>query len=307
MLLLLRPVEHDLAFGLGQLTERHVRAHAELPDDVGLHIEPERAPWDHRPLVDAQRLVGDQGGVVHIANDAGALAARACTGGVERQVLRARTHEGGTALRADDVEIGRHRQRRRTVMAIRTAVAGQAGEHQPQHVQQFGHRAEGRAHAARTRTLVQRQRRRQVADRVDLRTTRLGHAAARVGGQRIQIPARPFRIQHVQRQRGLARTGHTGDADQGVQRDVHVHIPQIVHASAAHLHRVRTSTHRMLLSPFPTPIVTVPDAHGLRRTSSRSWPRPAICRAIWHHSRVGLPYVGVSAPPVGGWPRTARG
>ena len=57
-----------------------------------------------------------------------------------------------------------------------------------------------------------RQRRGHIQRLVHLRPGRLRHAAARVGGKRLQIAARAFRVQNAQRQRGLARAGYPGDA-----------------------------------------------------------------------------------------------
>ena len=66
----------------------------------------------------------------------------------------------------------------------------------------------------------------------------LGHPAAGVGGQRLQIPAGAFGIQHPQRQRGFARPGHARNAHDLVQRDVHVDVFQVVYLCPAHEHFV---------------------------------------------------------------------
>ena len=58
-----------------------------------------------------------------------------------------------------------------------------------------------------------RARRGHTAPRPRRRLRRLRHAAAGVGGQRLEIAARALGVQHAQRERGLARAGHAGDAD----------------------------------------------------------------------------------------------
>ena len=98
-------------------------------------------------------------------------------------------------------------------MPIGAAVAGQAGEHEPQTVQQLGTRAEGAADARHTGPLVQRQRGGDVKHLIHLCLGGLGHAAAGVGGQRVKVAARAFGIQHAECQRRFARPGHARNAD----------------------------------------------------------------------------------------------
>lgn len=81
-------------------------------------------------------------------------------------------------------------------MPVRAAVACEAGVHEPQAVQQFRAGAEGAADARHARPLVQRQRRRDIQHLFHRGFRSLGHPAAGVGGQRLQIPAGAFGIQH---------------------------------------------------------------------------------------------------------------
>ena len=57
------------------------------------------------------------------------------------------------------------------------------------------HGAEGAAHAGDARALVQREGGGDVAHLVDVGARGLPHAAARVGGQRLQVATRAFRVQ----------------------------------------------------------------------------------------------------------------
>ena len=111
-------------------------------------------------------------------------------------------------------------------------MTGQAGEHQPQAVEQFRAGAERAADAGQRRPLMQGEGRGHVQDLIHGRAGCLGHAAAGIGRQRFQVPPRPFRVQHAQGERRLAGTGYAGDADDLSQRDVHVDILQIMHFGA---------------------------------------------------------------------------
>ena len=94
------------------------------------------------------------------------------------------------------------------------------------------------ADARYARPLVQRQRRRNIQHLFHRGFRSLGHPAAGVGGQRLQIPAGTFGIQHPQRQRGFTRPRHARNAHDLVQRDVHVDVFQVVYLCPAHEHFV---------------------------------------------------------------------
>ena len=81
--LLRRPVKNDIALALGEFAKRHVGAHAHLAGDLLHEVPHKRTPRQHRALVYAQRLVGYQGGAVHGAHLARALAGGAGAAGVE--------------------------------------------------------------------------------------------------------------------------------------------------------------------------------------------------------------------------------
>ena len=93
---------------------------------------------------------------------------------------------------------------------------------------------------------MQGQRRRNIQRFIHLRSRRLRHPPPRVGGERLQIAARALGVEHAQRQRGLARSGHAGHADDLAQGDIHVYIFQIVYPRAADLNVI---DHLPILSP----------------------------------------------------------
>ncbi|MNC84690.1 hypothetical protein D3C83_02500 [compost metagenome] len=56
----------------------------------------------------------------------------------------------------------------------------------------------------------------------------------RVGGERLHVAALAFRVERVERERGLPRSGQPGDHDQPVARQVEAHVLEVVRARAAH-------------------------------------------------------------------------
>ena len=238
-------MEHDLAFLRRQLAERHVGPHAEFTCDV-LHQRPhERLPRTHRALVDRQRLVRNQRGFVDHIHDARAVALPARALAVERQFLRARRKEFLAALGANQLLFRGDRQRRRVVMPVRAAVAGEAREHQSQAIEQFRPGAERAADARNARPLMQRQGRRHVQHVVHLRLRRLRHAPPCVSREGFQVTPRTLRVQHAERERRFAGPGHARDPDDLIKRDLDVDVFQVVNSCSAHQHFV---LHQGLLS-----------------------------------------------------------
>ena len=78
-------------------------------------------------------------------------------------------------------------------------MAGKTGKHQAQAVQQLRARAERTADAGHAGTLMEGEGGGNIKHFVYVCLGCLGHAAARIGGKRIQITARAFGIEHAQR------------------------------------------------------------------------------------------------------------
>ena len=95
-----------------------------------------------------------------------------------------------------------------------------AGEQQPQVVVDLGDGADRRPRVAVGRLLVDRHRRRQALDEVDVGLVHLAEELPRVGRQRLDVAALALGEDRVERQRGLARPGQPGEDDQRVTREL---------------------------------------------------------------------------------------
>ena len=229
-----RAVEHDFALFGGELTERHVGAHAERAAYLFHEIPHKRAPRQHCALVDRKGLVGHERCFVHRAHDARPAARGAGAAAIEGQVLRARAEELRAALWADDGDAERDVGGRRHAMAVRADMLADAREQQSQVVQQLGRRAESRVHAGNARALSQSERGRHVQHFVHGSARCLGDAPSCVGGERVEIATGAFGIENAQGKRAFSRARYARDADQLVQRDSHVQVLQVVDARPAH-------------------------------------------------------------------------
>ena len=108
---------------------------------------------------------------------------------------------------------------------VRTA---DAREQQAQIVVHLGDGADGRARVARRRLLVDRDRRRQALDRVDVRLVHLPQELARVGRERLDVAALPLGVERVERERRLAGSGQARDAHEGPARHADGDVAEVV-------------------------------------------------------------------------------
>ena len=81
--------------------------------------------------------------------------------------------------------------------------------------------------------LLDRDRRRQAADEVDVGLLHLPEELPRVGRQRLDVAALALGVERVERERRLAGAGHAGEDDELVARDVEVDVAEVVLARAA--------------------------------------------------------------------------
>ena len=65
---------------------------------------------------------------------------------------------------------------------------------------------------------------------------RLGHPPAGIGRKRLQVSSGAFRIEDAQSQGRFAGSGHTGDSNNLVERNIHINILEVMYSCAAHLH-----------------------------------------------------------------------
>ena len=104
---------------------------------------------------------------------------------------------------------------------------------QPHVVVDLGDGADGGARVFRGGLLLDRNRRGQAVDLVDVRLLHHFEELARVSRERLHVAALAFRVDRVERQRGLARAGQAGEHHELVARDLHVDVFQIVLARPA--------------------------------------------------------------------------
>ena len=99
---------------------------------------------------------------------------------------------------------------------------------QAQVVVDLGHRADRRARVARGRLLVDRDRRREPLDRVDVGLLHQPEELARVGRERLDIAALALGVDRVEGEARLARAGEPGDHDQRVARQLEIDVLEVV-------------------------------------------------------------------------------
>ena len=125
----------------------------------------------------------------------------------------------------DDLVGGLAGDRLAADVAVRVA---DARPQQAQVVVDLGDGADRRPRVARGRLLVDRDRRRQTLDRVDVGLVHLAEELAGVGGQRLDVAALALGVDRVERERGLPGSGQPGDHHQRVARQRDGDVPEVV-------------------------------------------------------------------------------
>ena len=125
----------------------------------------------------------------------------------------------------DDLLRGLARDHPSAVGAVRHA---DAGIEKAEVVVDLGDRADRGPRVPRRRLLVDRDRRRQALDEVDVGLVHLPEELAGVGRQRFDIATLTLRIDRVERQRRLPRTREPGEDDQLVARQLDIDVAQVV-------------------------------------------------------------------------------
>jgi hypothetical protein len=103
----------------------------------------------------------------------------------------------------------------------------------PQVVVHFGDRADRRARIPARRLLIDRDRRREALDDVDVGLVHLPEELAGVGGQRLDISTLPLGVDRVEGEARLARSRNAGEHDQLVARQFDVHVLEVVFAGTS--------------------------------------------------------------------------
>ena len=91
-----------------------------------------------------------------------------------------------------------------------------------------------RAGAGRTAALLERHRRRQPGDLLDVRGADLVEQPAGVRRHGLEVAALRLGVQRAEGERGLARAGDPGEGDDRVAWEVDVHVAQVVLAGSPH-------------------------------------------------------------------------
>jgi hypothetical protein len=115
---------------------------------------------------------------------------------------------------------------------VRTMWDSDAREQQAQVVVDLGDGAHGRPRIARRSLLVDRHRRRESFDEVDVRLLHLSEELARVGRQGFNVAALSFGVDRVERERRLPRSREARDHDHLVAWDLDVDVLEVVLARA---------------------------------------------------------------------------
>ncbi len=170
----------------------------------------------------------DEAGFAYVVEDALVVALAVLD--QRGQHLEARA--GGHGQHVADDLLGRLRHYRAT--ADRAMGRAHAGEEQAQVVVDLRHRAHGRARVLADALLIDRHRRTEALDVVDVGLLHLAQELPGVGRQRLDVAALPFGEDGVEGQRRLARTRQAGDDHQLVAGNLHVDILEVVFARAAH-------------------------------------------------------------------------
>src|SRR5581483_10173978 len=115
----------------------------------------------------------------------------------------------------------------------RTPAHGAVGSPHPcveeaQVVVDLGDRPDRRARVARGRLLVDRDRRREAVDRVDVRLLHHLQELPRVGGERLDIPPLPLGVDRVEGEARLPGPRESGDADQALARQADGDVLEVV-------------------------------------------------------------------------------
>ncbi len=113
---------------------------------------------------------------------------------------------------------------------IRTVRLADAREKQPQIVVDLGDGAHRRPRIVRGRLLLDRDRRRQSLDQIDVGLFHQLQELPRVRRQRLDIAPLSFGVERIERERALAGARQAGDDDQPMPRQIEVDVLEIVGA-----------------------------------------------------------------------------
>ena len=221
--------------GLQRIGEPPLEALAEhqpIDDDFDLVLLVPRQPLVAlQELVDLHRLAVDAGAHVALAGEileqrvVLALAAADDRGEhLEAGALRQLQDAVDDLLRGLALQLG---------AVVRAVLDADPGVQQAEVVVDLGDRADRRAGVLARRLLVDRDRRRQALDHVDVGLVHLSEELAGVGRQRLDVAPLTLGVDGVEGEARLARTRDAGEHDQLVARQFDVDVPQVVFAGTS--------------------------------------------------------------------------
>ncbi|MBK8993310.1 MAG: hypothetical protein IPM40_17310 [Gammaproteobacteria bacterium] len=153
-----------------------------------------------------------------------------------RQQLDAKAHRGGLFRQR---RVGQqHPGHGIGAVGAHRAIAATAVQRRHARVQQFQvivelrHRAHGGARGAHRVALLDGDRRRDAADRVDLRLVHALEELPRIGREGLDVAALALGVDGVEGQRGLARSAHPRDHREFPERKLEAEVAQVVLARA---------------------------------------------------------------------------
>ena len=121
--------------------------------------------------------------------------------------------------------------------AVRAVLQPELHEQETQEVIELGERRDRALAAAAARALLDRDRRRNAVDRVDVGAARGLDELTRIGVQRLEISALALGEQDVERDGTLAAAADAGDHGELVARDREIDVAQVVLAGVHDLDR----------------------------------------------------------------------
>ncbi len=177
--------------------------------------------------------------------------------------------------------------------------AGGAGVEQLEVVVELGHRADRGARRAHGVGLVDRDRRGDAVDAVDLRLVHAVEELARVRGKGLDVAALALGVDRVEGERGLAAAAHARDDDELAERKAQVEALQVVLAGAFDDDELVAGA-----CPDRRPGCSPDHAPGCGWRSERSFPGCWGADALGgahrrHRSRYGAARRQVNRPPAG--------
>ena len=119
-------------------------------------------------------------------------------------------------------------------VAVRAMRHADAREQQPQVIVDLGDRADRRPRVPAGALLVDRDRRRQPIDLVDVRLLHLPEELPRVRTEALDVAPLSLGVDRVERETRLAGSAQTGDDDQAITREGDRDVLEVVFARSAH-------------------------------------------------------------------------